>query len=223
MGNDLRLTKNRFDTPREGDITSPPDSPETHPIARILDARNGLIVPTERMFLYGLVQALPHHFVRAVEIGTWRGTTMQVLRHICDELYCIDPAPQWIADPSIITRAANPVQLIQDYSPRALDHIPGRLSFVFVDGDHSERGVYVDAMALESRMEPWGVIAFHDGQHPAVQQGIFSADQDWTRKHRLQHLACDTISQTPDGVFGGISLIIADEECGEFADKGNVT
>jgi hypothetical protein len=83
--------------------------------------------------------------------------------------------------------------------------------YVFVDGDHTGEGVYADAMALESRMEPWGVIAFHDGNNPAVQQGLFRASKEWKRAHRLMHLACDTISQTPEGVFAGISMILVDE------------
>lgn len=210
MGEDPRLGRNTYETPHEVDAAPPPDSPEIHPIAAILDARNGLILPTERMFLLGVLQSLPHRFVRAVEIGTWRGTTMQIMRHACDELYCIDPIRQWEPVPSITTRAARPVQLIEDRSPSALDHIAGDFTFVFVDGDHTGEGVYADAMALEDRMEPWGVIAFHDGNNPSVQEGLFRASREWKRQHRLCHLACDTISQTPEGVFAGVSLILAD-------------
>ena len=209
---DLRLARNIYETPREVEPTAPPDSPETHPIAAILDARNGLILPTERMFLLGVLQSLPHRFVRAVEIGTWRGTTMQVIRHACDELYCIDPVRQWDPDPTIVTRASRPVQLIEDRSPSALDHIAGDFTFVFVDGDHTGEGVYADAMALENRMEPCGVIAFHDGNNPSVREGLFRASKEWQRQHRLMHLACDTITQTPEGVFAGISLIVIDVE-----------
>ncbi len=210
MGDDPRLQRNTYTSPREGAVTPPPESPEAHPAANILDARFGLILPTERMFLYGVLHSLPHRYIRAVEIGTWRGTTMQMIRHLCDELYCIDPVRQWNPDPTIVTRAARPVQFIEDRSPSALDKIAGDFTFVFVDGDHSGPGVYADAMALEHRMEPWGVIAFHDGNHPPVQESIFRAAREWKRPHRLMHLACDTISQTPDGVFGGISLILVD-------------
>ncbi len=210
MAEDPRIIKNVYNTPKEVDATPPPDSPEAHPLASILDARSGLIMPTERMFLYGVLQSLPHRYVRAVEIGTWRGTTMQMMRHICDELYCIDPILQWIPDPSIVTRSSRPVQLIQDRSPAALAQITGNFTFVFVDGDHTGEGVYADAMALETRMEPWGVIAFHDGNHPPVREALFRASNDWKRPHRFVHLACDTISQTPEGIYGGISLIIVD-------------
>lgn len=209
---DPRLARNVYETPREVEPTAPPDSPEVHPVAAILDARNGLILPTERMFLCGVLQSLPHRFIRAVEIGSWRGTTMQILRHACDELYCIDPIRQWEPDPTIVTRASRQVQLIEDRSPGALGQISGDFTFAFVDGDHTGDGVYADAMALETRMEPWGVIAFHDGNNPSVREGLFRANQDWKRPHRLMHLACDTITQTPEGVFAGISLIIADEQ-----------
>lgn len=210
MSEDPRLQRNTYQTPREREATPPPASPETHPVAQILDARQGLILPTERMFLAGVLRALPHAFVRAVEIGTWTGTTMQMMRPLCDELYCIDPILQWTPDPTIVTRASKPVQLIQDRSPAALVQIPGNFTFVFVDGDHTEEGVYADAMALENRMEPWGVIAFHDGNHPPVQKGIFRAVHEWKRPHRFHHLACDTISTTPEGIYGGVSLILVD-------------
>jgi predicted O-methyltransferase YrrM len=210
MVDDPRLKRNTYETPREGGIAPPPDSPEAHPVARILDARNGLILPTERMFLFGVLRALPHPVIRAVEIGTWRGTTMQMMRHACDELFCIDPIPQWRQDPSIRTRAGREVVFVEGRSPEALERIPGSFTFVFVDGDHSGQGVYGDAMALEHRMEPGGVICFHDGNHPPLRDGLFRAEREWRRSHQFLHLACDTIAQTPEGVYAGLSLIIVE-------------
>jgi len=206
---DSRLERHQYASPVTQDAEEAfYSSDQPHAVNRLLDARFGLIQPAERMFLYGVLCALPQERVRAVEIGTWKGTTMHVLRRACDELYCIDPEPQWIAREEFTTRAGNPVRLIQGFSPKDLvEHVPAPYTFVFVDGDHSEEGVYRDTMGLEPLMERGGVICFHDGNHPPVQRGIDRACKEWRRKHNLYHRACDTISETPDGVFGGITVM----------------
>lgn len=205
---DKRLERNQYPTPVVGEATVPFDSDQAHPVNRILDARFGLVLPTERMFLYGILCALPHKFIRAVEIGTWKGTTMHVLRRACDELYCIDPQPQWLADESIKTRSGKPVRLIQGFSPQDLiSEVPAPFTFVFVDGDHTTEGVYRDMIALESLMEPGGIICFHDGNHPPVRAGIEQASKEWKRNHGVHHCACDTIAETPEGVYAGITVL----------------
>lgn len=213
--NDPRLQRNVFDSPTLGNVAEAPDSPADHAVERLLDARHGLIQVAERGFLFGILAAMPKKFIRAVEIGTWTGTTMHVLRRGCDELYCIDPDPQWVEDDAIRTRSDNPVRLVQGYSPRDLGKIPAPFTFVFVDGDHSESGVYRDTLALEPLMERGGVICFHDANHPPVEKGLLAATNEWTRKHHLCHRACDTLSQTPDGIFGGISVITVESDAAE--------
>jgi len=210
--NDPRLQRNVFDSPTMGAAAEAPDSPAAHAVERLLDARHGLIQIAERGFLYGILAAMPQKFIRALEIGTWTGTTMHVLRRGCDELYCIDPEPQWIENDAICTRSGNPVRLLKRYSPQDLDKIPAPFTFAFVDGDHSEAGVYRDTMALEPLMERGGVICFHDANHPPVEKGILAASNDWKRAHKLIHRACDTLSQTPDGIFGGISVITVESD-----------
>ncbi|NBB79207.1 MAG: hypothetical protein GVY36_07125 [Verrucomicrobia bacterium] len=209
---DPRLTRNVFDSPTMGAVAEAPDSPAAHSVERLLDARHGLIQIAERGFLYGILSAMPQKFIRAVEIGTWTGTTMHVLRRACDELYCIDPEPQWPENPSTLTRAGNPVHLLKGYSPRDLERLPAPFTFVFVDGDHSEQGVYRDTIALEPLMERGGVICYHDANHPPVERGLLAASKEWKRPHHLFHRACDTLSQTPDGIFGGISVITVESD-----------
>lgn len=210
--NDPRLQRNLFNSPVLGDAAEAPDSPAEHAVERLLDARHGLIQIAERGFLFGVLAAMPQKFIRAVEIGTWTGTTMHVLRRACDELYCIDPEPQWVESDAIRTRADNPVRLVRGYSPSDLGKIPAPFTFAFVDGDHSEAGVYRDTLALEPLMERGGVICFHDANHPPVEKGLLAATKEWTRKHHLFHRACDTLSQTPDGIFGGISVITVESD-----------
>ena len=211
--NDPRLERHQYNSPVAGAAGDAPDSPAPHAVARLLDARNGLIQTAERAFLYGLLCAMPQKFIRALEIGTWTGTTMHVLRRACDELYCIDPEPQWIENDAIQTRSGNTVRLIKGYSPRDLEKsVPAPYTFVFVDGDHSEAGVYRDTIALEPLMERGGVICFHDANHPPVERGLFAACDQWKRKFNLFHRACDTISETPDGIFGGISVITVESD-----------
>ena len=213
--NDPRLQRNVFDSPTMGAAAEAPDSPAAHAVERLLDARHGLIQIAERGFLYGILAAMPQKFIRALEIGTWTGTTMHVLRRGCDELYCIDPEPQWIENDAICTRSGNPVRLLKGYSPQDLDKIPAPFTFAFVDGDHSEAGVYRDTMALEPLMERGGVICFHDANYPQVEKGLLSALKEWKRDHHLLHRACDTIAQTPDGIFAGISVVIVESDASQ--------
>ncbi len=209
---DERLGRNFHESPVAGEATFPPDSDKKTGPGKLWDAWHGLIQPTERVFLFGILQGLQQEYVRAVEIGTWKGGTMHLLRRACDELYCVDPEPQWIADPSIKTRSGKTVELIKGYSPDALKDIPAPFTFVFVDGDHSAEGVYRDAMALEPLMESGGVICFHDASHPPVQEGLARVQRDWKRPNDFYERACDTISRTPDGVFGGIAMMIVEAQ-----------
>lgn len=212
MSEDIRTQRNYHDSPEMGDVAAAPDHiHETGP-QTLLDAWDGLIQQTERMFLFGLLQSMSQPYIRAVEIGTWKGTTMHVLRRACDELYCIDPEPQWYEDPNIKTRSGHSVKLLKGYSPQVLREIPAPFTFVFVDGDHCTEGVLRDGLALESLMEVGGVIAFHDAHHEPCAAGIIQTVQQWKRPHQFIQYACDTISTTPLGNFGGISLIIVEPE-----------
>lgn len=211
---DQRLATNTFGLPVAAapDEKLAPDSPKKTMPGVLLDARHGLIQPTERVFLWGMLTSLNFDYVRALEIGTWRGTTMHVLRRGCDELYCIDPEPQWEPSPADVCRSGRPVELVRGYSPQDLDKIPGKFHFAFVDGDHCEAGVYRDGMALEERMEPGGVICFHDAYHPPVATAIKRLAKDWKRQVDYYTHGCDTISRTPLGLFGGIAVFIVDAE-----------
>ena len=140
------------------------------------------------------------------------GTQVGTARRCCDELYCIDPAPQWFEDPKIKTRSGNTVKLVNGYSPGVLAQIPHPITFAFVDGDHSEAGVYRDGMALESLMETSGVICFHDASHPPVEEGLRRVSENWKRPHKLYPHGCDTVAQTEDGIWGGIGLLIVEPE-----------
>ncbi|KAF0095178.1 MAG: Glycosyltransferase (Group 1) [Puniceicoccaceae bacterium 5H] len=214
---DERLERNFFPSPVATDQTPAPDSTKKTMPGILLDAAHGLIQPTERVFIWGMMQALNHDYVRAVEIGTWRGTTMHVMRRACDELYCIDPEPLWYPQDGDVCRSGQPVQLIKGGSPHDLDKIPGPIHFAFVDGDHSEDGVYRDGMALEPLMAPGGVICFHDAYHPPVAAAIQRLAQDWSRQIDHYTHACDTISRTPEGVYGGLAVFIVDAE--NYADE----
>lgn len=212
---DSRLERNRFASPETGEPGEAFYWDAPHAVNRLLDARHGLIQPGERLFLYGILCAMPQKFIRAVEIGTWKGTTMQVLRRACDELYCIDPEPQWIERAEYKTRSGNQVRLVKGSSPEDLEgNVPPPYTFAFVDGNHSEEGVYRDTMGLEPLMERGGVICFHDGNHPPVRQGIDRACKEWKRRHNLYHCACDTIAETPEGVFGGITVMTVEGQQG---------
>ncbi len=214
---DERLEQNFHESPVAGPVTEAPDSDKRTGPGKMLDAYHGLIQPTERVFLYGLLQAMSQPYIRALEIGTWKGGTMHLLRRACDELYCVDPEPQWTYNENFLTRSGKPVQLLSGNSPAILAKVPSPFTFVFVDGDHSAEGVYRDTLALEPLMEAGGVICFHDASHPPVQEGLHRAHLEWKRPFDFYERGCDTISRTPDGVFGGIAVMIV--EAATFPDS----
>ncbi|MDP0500245.1 MAG: class I SAM-dependent methyltransferase [Verrucomicrobiota bacterium JB022] len=209
---DTRIERNTFDLPVTASATVAPDSPKKTMPGILLDAAHGLIQPTERVFLWGMLQSLNFDYIRGVEIGTWKGTTMHVMRRACDELYCIDPEPQWTPTAEDVCRSGRPVDLITGYSPDALKGIPTPFHFAFVDGDHCEEGVYRDGMALEPLMAKGGIICFHDAYHPPVAAAIQRLVNDWTRQVDHYTHACDTISKTPYGYFGGLAVFIVEAE-----------
>lgn len=62
----------------------------------------------------------------------------------------------------------------------------GLLSFVFIDGDHTEPAVYADSQAWWSNLRPSGLMIWHDyGNYPSVGEAVrrFAADLDLWYEH----------------------------------------
>jgi predicted O-methyltransferase YrrM len=112
---------------------------------------------------------------RLVEIGVWHGVTTRRLRavmHPHGVLSAVDPFPvgrlgfsvqQRIARREVDAIANGAVAWLRTTGDRAArNHAP--VDFVFIDGDHSERGLLADWQAWSPLVEPGGIIALHDSR-----------------------------------------------------------
>ena len=112
---------------------------------------------------------------RLVEIGVWHGVTTRRLRaamHPQGVLSAVDPFPvgrlgfsvqQRIARHEVSAIGNGQVTWLRATgSDAARDHAP--VDFVFIDGDHSERGLLADWRAWSSLVEPEGIVALHDSR-----------------------------------------------------------
>lgn len=118
-----------------------------------------------------------------VEIGTADGTCTEALLLMCPDLHMItvdpwEPQPEndgpedwtdWPHDEHerqarTRLRSFGPrCRIFKGYSKRAVDLVQdASLDFVFLDGDHSERGVRDDIAAWRRRVRPGGMILLHD-------------------------------------------------------------
>ncbi len=113
---------------------------------------------------------------RLVEIGVMHGVTTAVLRGAMREdgvLTAIDPHPagrlgvsfeRAIAEREVAAVPRGRVVLLRKYSRDALAGWTGSIDFLFVDGDHSLRGIDEDWRGWTPFVEPGGIVALHDSR-----------------------------------------------------------
>ncbi|MEY3232163.1 MAG: hypothetical protein RL689_2252 [Planctomycetota bacterium] len=135
--------------------------------------------PRERVLLYAMVFALAPE--RVLEIGVrWGGGTRIIHAALSDlgrgELVSIDPDPALeydigeLGDRATLIVGASPAEL-----PRARELAGENFDLVFVDGDHSERGVAADLKGLLDVTSPGAVVLLHDAFHAPVARAIDAA------------------------------------------------
>jgi predicted O-methyltransferase YrrM len=111
----------------------------------------------------------------AVEIGTFMGASAGVIASVlCPRgtLYCVDPYENGDALLAICVRhlrrrhLLDRIVMIRARSNEIGDQIPGRVDFIFVDGDHSRKGIETDWNVVRAKLRPGGVACFHDTSPP---------------------------------------------------------
>lgn len=155
---------------------------------------------SEKFALHSLLQSLKP--ATAIEIGTYRGGSLQILATNALKVYSLDISPtprekfadafpnvEFLVGPS----AALLPELLKDIECKSES-----LEFVLIDGDHTKEGVHTDISALLTYrpISPMTVV-FHDSFHPPCRQGILAAD--WESCHYVQYLELDFIP----GVYFG--------------------
>jgi predicted O-methyltransferase YrrM len=128
--------------------------------------------------LYGICRSLKPRV--AVEIGSARGKTacyigMALKENGSGRLYAIDPhiPTEWNDNESLDTyevmsrhvgalALTDVVTIIRQRSDEPLIDVPSPIDLLFLDGDHSYKGVKADWETFLPRMSPFGLIVFHD-------------------------------------------------------------
>ncbi len=132
--------------------------------------------PRERVLLYALVFALAPK--RVLEIGVRWGGGSRILHAALSDLrqgtlVGIDPEPALEFDwNQIADRATLIVGRSPDDLPRAVQAAGGHFDFVFIDGEHSEKGAWGDLSGVIPFTEPGCNILMHDAFHPPVARAI---------------------------------------------------
>lgn len=148
----------------------------------------GLYRRGEAAFLYRLARRKGH----IVEIGSWMGRTTSVLAQAVKvwhaQLTSVDPftpmppphkqsSPErWRAN--LRKLGLEPPALMHLPSRKAAPLVPGPLSMVFIDGDHTRGAVAEDLADWAPKVQRGGVVALHDMFYPSI-PGVAQAVTEW--------------------------------------------
>ena len=110
-----------------------------------------------------------------IEIGTHMGVSAGVIARAMAsqaKLYCVDPWPrrQYLENPSRLicvrelarNRVVQKIVFVRGFSGDVRAKLPGNADFIFVDGDHSRRGIATDWEIVKEKLIPMGIVCFHD-------------------------------------------------------------
>lgn len=112
---------------------------------------------------------------RVVEIGVFEGFTTRILAEACDPdsvIYGVDPffkgrlGLAWgLGIAKSYNRAylaSGKVKFVRTLSTKVGDKVPAEVDFVFIDADHSLRGIAEDWAFWSGRLVAGGIVALHD-------------------------------------------------------------
>ncbi|MCX7682698.1 MAG: class I SAM-dependent methyltransferase [Anaerolineae bacterium] len=173
--------------------------------------------PAERLLLYTLIYSLRP--ARYLEIGTFKGGSALIAIAAMEasandgKIVCVEPHPQLPEEHQarILTRATLIEGFSPDVLPRAYEVAGGPFDFVFIDGDHTSRGVRRDAEGVLPFVAEGAYLLFHDGFFPDVADGIRS----FLTRHSSQVVDCGIltreispeITSSPSLFWGGMWLV----------------
>jgi hypothetical protein len=136
----------------------------------------------------------------AIEIGTYKGGSLQVISSRAKKVYSLDINPDCKEQlghrfPNVEFRTGDSNKMIAS----VLENIRNngeKLGFVLIDGDHTTDGVRCDINAVLKHVPDRPVyIVFHDSFHPPCREGILQAD--WQQCPYIHFVEVDFIP----GVF----------------------
>jgi hypothetical protein len=157
----------------------------------------------------------------AIEIGTYKGGSLQLISKRAGKVYSIDSSPECR---ETLGGRFNNVEFMTGDSRQIL---PGllkkiadmgeQLGFVLIDGNHSTEGVKSDINAVLQYVPKRPVfIVFHDSFHPPCREGILAAD--WGRCDYVHYVEIDFIpgvyyreafdTAEPRSMYGGLAVAL---------------
>lgn len=148
----------------------------------------------ERFALIGLLERIRPAL--SLEIGTYRGGSLQVLSRFSSRAISLD------IDPSVSTRLGSHfsnVEFVAGDSGSLLPNLVSRLNgegaevgFILIDGDHSADGVRRDINAvLQLRPKGRMVMILHDSFNPECRRGMRTAA--WAACRHVHHVELDFV------------------------------
>jgi cephalosporin hydroxylase len=129
----------------------------------------------------------------SIEVGCYKGGSLQVITHYSDKVYSLDIDPDVKQLSSKFKQVDFRIGPSFETLPRLVSELNDKLEsvdFVLIDGDHSADGVCADINALmnlniDSRM----VILMHDPFNPDCRRGIRTAD--WEKNPYVHYVELD--------------------------------
>jgi len=158
----------------------------------------------------------------AIEIGCFKGGSLEVLSRYCEKVYSFD------IDPEVKTNFDSRFENVEfhigkseDLVPKALKEIDERneqLQFVLIDGDHTYKGVQNDIKSFLNYTPKNSIhIIFHDSFNPICRKAILGLN--YNNYKNVHYIELDFIS----GVFlkneklyremwGGLALMVLEKQ-----------
>jgi Methyltransferase domain len=185
------------------------------------------MVRPERICLLHLLKQFDPEL--SLEIGTFKGGSLQVLSRYSKEVISVDINP----DAALglkgrfdnVTFKSGDSSVLLPQVIREINESEKRLGIVLIDGDHSEAGLRRDINAVLQLMpkRPVGII-MHDCFHPPVRAGILSAD--WKLNRHVHYVEVDFVNgvftpgspSTEESMYCGFAfaLMLPEERKGEL-------
>lgn len=180
-------------------------------------ARPWFMAPADREALWNLAARIRPKV--AIEVGTGRGGSLQVLARLCEKVYTIDIDPDAAA--LAADKAFKNVQFVVGDSAKALPALLKSVgkrhehpTLVLLDGNNEPASVKADIDAvlkgLLAPKEPTYLLV-HDCFHPRTRAGIATAA--WSKNKHVQAVEIDSTVgvQKPDGqLWNGFAVALLD-------------
>jgi predicted O-methyltransferase YrrM len=120
---------------------------------------------------------------RALEIGTHQGMSAVCIAKALAPggiLFCVDPWPEanfkvnpcWLICERHFRRSgvSSRIKVLRTVISHVRDQLPTNLDFVFIDGDHSRKGIETDWKIVAPQVARDGIVCLHDVVTPATER-----------------------------------------------------